>query len=654
MAAPVAPQLGLGVRSVEAALVAPSKNPPMQIVARLWTGRQRKSAMHSVRLSITSVSLAFLVAACGTSQPAPQTTEEGSGGNNAATTSDQNGNGGAKSTASSKSTSGGSKSTASKTTTGKGGSTATSQDNEGGASEGGQASGEGGSKASSSSKVSSSSTKAGSSSTGGKSGSSSDKATGGTTSTETATGGTGAGTQGGAGTKATTTVAVEEPTLVTSAQGAFWKVGAVTEVTSGNANVTVNDSSAKQEWTGFGGTFNERGWEVLQLLSAADRETAIKLLFDAVEGANFAYGRIPIGASDYYVGSKYTLNDNANDEKMEKFSIERDKKLLIPYIKAALAVKPDIKLWGSPWTPPPWMKTPNSSLDSTGYNGGKMKDTAFGAFALYLAKFVEEYGKEGMTITAVHPQNEPGYFNNDYPCCEWTGDQMKTFIGKHMGPVFAERNVKAEIWAGTMSAPEDSSKLSTILNDAEAMKYVKGAGLQWNTVNAVGTARSKNIPAMQTEHKCGNYDWVSGYNANKAPNDFAYAQESWNNIKEWINAGVSSYSAWNMVLDTIGNNMNETKKWPQNAPLTVDTGAKKLIITPAYYVFRHLSQYVDPGAKVVGTSGGDALAFKNPDGSIVAVLYNSGSAGKQIIAIGGKKLQFDMPGSGWATINWKG
>ena len=55
-------------------------------------------------------------------------------------------------------------------------------------------------------------------------------------------------------------------------------------------------------------------------------------------------------------------------------------------------------------------------------------------------------------------------------------------------------------------------------------------------------------------------------------------------------------------------------------------GSGTVTPTPAYYVFRHLSQYVQPGATVVGTSGGDAIAFKNTDGSVVVAMYNSGSA----------------------------
>jgi len=111
-----------------------------------------------------------------------------------------------------------------------------------------------------------------------------------------------------------------------------------------------------------------------------------------------------------------------------------------------------------------------------------------------------------------------------------------------------------------------------------------------------------------------------------------------------------------MVLDSAGKNLDTTRPWPQNALLTVDTSAKTLTVTPVYYVFRHFSQYVVPGAKRVATSGSspDAVAFKNPDGSIVAVMYNSGSSAKTtILAVGSAKVQFSVPANGFATVNYK-
>jgi glucosylceramidase len=208
-----------------------------------------------------------------------------------------------------------------------------------------------------------------------------------------------------------------------------------------------------------------------------------------------------------------------------------------------------------------------------------------------------------------------------------------------------------------MSNQTDGTIATNLANDAKAMSYVKGFGLQWNTMGSVSALKSKNVPIMQTEHRCGNYNGftsphaTSTYDANKPQNDFAYGVESWGNIKDWIDAGVNSYSAWNMVLDTLGTNLNASKPWHQNALLTVDRSAKKLTATPAYYVFRHFSQFVAPKANVIGTSGGEALGFKNPDGTIVLVIYNSGAAKKMTVSLGGTKFEFDMPGNGWATVH---
>ena len=183
-------------------------------------------------------------------------------------------------------------------------------------------------------------------------------------------------------------------------------------------------------------------------------------------------------------------------------------------------------------------------------------------------------------------------------------------------------------------------------------------GLQWGMLDLYKTNKSSfntgNLPVWATEHKCGNYPWnPAGYPAYKepAPNDQAYAVESWGYIRDAIKtAGVTAYSAWNMVLDTVGKGNDTTRQWSQDALLVVNTSSKTLILTPAYYVFRHASQYVQPAAKVVATSGGDAIAFKNPDGSVVAVMYNSGGTTNYTVQIKSQKYQFSMPGTGWATV----
>jgi len=430
------------------------------------------------------------------------------------------------------------------------------------------------------------------------------------------------------------------PELVTSGPNAYWIAGTPTKVTSGTAGLIVDATTKYQRFDGFGGCFNEMGWDAMSVLSPADATNALRLLFDARDGANFIYGRLPVGASDYSM-STYTLDDTAGDFAMANFSIDRDRQKLIPYIKAAMQIRPDLHLWASPWIPPDWMK------DSAGNMKGDAQTQ--GAYALYLARFVEEYGKEGLKIEAIHPQNEPGYAS-----VKWTQALFINFFKTYLGPTFAQRSVPAEIWCGTMSAPADGTWATALASDPAALQYVKGFGLQWNLQTTVAALAPKG-PVWQTEHKCGNYNFAtpywdqSRYDPNKPQNDHAYGEESWQLIRDWIVAGVNAYSAWNMVLDTIGKSLTG---WPQNALLVVDRAAKKLIVTPAYYTFRHFSQYVAPGATRIKITGStDALAFQNVDGSIITEVYNKGtSALTTTVAVSGALYRFDVPAHGWATL----
>lgn len=463
----------------------------------------------------------------------------------------------------------------------------------------------------------------------------------------TGSGGSG-GTDGNAG--GAPSEPIDEPTLITSGENDFWKIVEPT-MGDGNANITVNADQEEQDWLGFGGTFNEAGWEALSHLSDAERERALSLLFDVTDGAAFSMGRIPIGSSDYGL-SRYSLNDSTTpDPEMTNFSIERDRMNLIPYIQAALAIRPDLFMWGSPWSPPPWMKSNNA------YDRGNMLDDYLDAHALYLARFVEEYAKEGIVVAAIHPQNEPGYLQ-DYPSCGWSGEQMARYVRENLGPLFEERLPDTQLWLGTLSNPQSDHQIGqAVMGDAGAKAFLSGVGLQWGMQQHVQYYADQGLTLMQTEHQCGNFPpqpRSQQYENSPAPNDFAYAQESWNLLYNWITKGVNAYLAWNMVLDTKGTNLDAVRPWNQNALLAVDESAGTLNVTPTYYLFRHFSQYVEPGAKRVAVDGDQAVAFKNPDGSIVTVVHNDGgSAAQTSVAVGGVTLQFEVPARGWATLNWQ-
>ena len=463
-------------------------------------------------------------------------------------------------------------------------------------------------------------------------------------------GGAGTGTAGDGGSAG---AAPTPDALITSASGAFWQEGTFTESTA-NATVTVDTNSVNQTWEGFGGAFNEMGWSYLT--SKAMQDEALALLF-GVDGAHFAWGRIPMGASDYAM-DRYTLDETANDTSLTNFSIERDKQKLIPYIKAAQAVNPNLRFWASPWTPPTWMKS--SPYQSPGnpvnaFDGGSMKgdDAILKAHAQYFVKFVAAYAEQGINVEVVAPQNEPNYSQN-YPSCIWSASTFTNFIGNYLGPALETAAPSVKIMLGTMSnnnSNADVAVANAVLADNKAKGYCKVMGVQWgmSDANQVNNLKSRGagIPIWLSEHKCGGQP---GANVATAPNDFNYGKDSWNYIRDAIKNGLTAYNSWNMVLDKGGKGNDNTRVWAQNALLVADSGT--ITKTPAYYVFRHVSQFVVPGAKRVGANGGDAVAFQNPDGSVVAIMFNSGGNANYVVDIGGKKLAFSMPGSGWATLKY--
>jgi glucosylceramidase len=439
-----------------------------------------------------------------------------------------------------------------------------------------------------------------------------------------------------------------------------------------------------QTWEGFGGAFNEAGWQQIMKLSTADQTKALQYLF-GTDGAHFAMGRIPIGASDYAL-TRYTEDETSGDTSLTSFNTTRDTMYLIPYVKAALMQNGSIRFWASPWTVPTWMKTRSGSAATTGtscgnptnngmtdsnvFDGGCMQagtnNANLNALANYFVKWIQAYNGMGIQIDTLAPQNEPNY-SQGYPSAIWDPATYVKFL-PILSKALSDNSLSTKIMLGTMSngdngtSSKDLMMVQAVMQDSTAKGIVKMMGLQWGMLdlwngdqsNGMSAPRSafmnnSNIAVWATEHRCGNYPWASGYKE-PAPNDQQYGVDSWGFIRQAITkGGVTSYNAWNMVLDPTGKGNDLIRQWSQDSLLVVN--GTSLVLTPAYYVFRHASQYTAVGAKVLTATGGDAFAFKNPDGSEVAVMYNSGSANTAYtVKIKGTVYSFSMPSAGWATV----
>ena len=362
-----------------------------------------------------------------------------------------------------------------------------------------------------------------------------------------------------------------------------------------------------QTWQGWGGCFNEIGWQVLQNLPVAKRQSILAALFDPRSGCRFNFCRLPIGASDY-AQEWHSCNETPGDYAMKHFSIARDKRQLIPYIKAALQYQPAMKLFASPWSPPTWMKFPAA------YNYGTLvwEKKNLQAYALYLRKFVEAYAQEGITINQVHVQNEP-VADQKFPSCLWTGAQLRDFIRDYMGPEFKKSGCKAEIWLGTINSENYNEFANTVLSDPKARQIVGGVAYQWAGKWALHRTLKAypDKPLIQSENECGD-----------GRNTWDYAHYICELFQHYLIHDVRAYVYWNMVLPPEG---KSTWGWRQNSMGVVDPASGRITYTPEFYVMKHHSHFISPGAVRLGLTGqwaGNAVCFANPDDSLALVIAN--------------------------------
>ncbi len=393
---------------------------------------------------------------------------------------------------------------------------------------------------------------------------------------------------------------------------------------------------------GFGACFNELGWTSLQQLRPADQESIFRELFAPGVGANFTLCRMPVGANDFS-RDWYSYDETAGDLALEHFSIDNDLQTLVPFIKAAQRFNPGLRLWASPWSPPSWMKKngfyaeaePGPGQPGNGILPGQVgkegtdmflqEDRYFEAYAHYFGRFIDAYRQQGIPIGMVMPQNE---FNSAqiFPSCTWTPEGLARFV-EHLGPVMAQRGV--QIFFGTLERG-NPELLNTFLSDAAAAKYVTGVGVQWAGKGALPAIHQQHpgLKLYQSEQECGD-----------GKNDWKYCTYCWKLMKLYFENGANAYMYWNLSLLKGG---ISHWGWKQNSLVTVDAGDHTFQFNSEFYLLKHASHFVQPGAQRVGIRGllHDALAFHNPDGSVVVLLRNDLPFGRPVdLVVGDRRIE---------------
>lgn len=468
-----------------------------------------------------------------------------------------------------------------------------------------------------------------------------------------------------------------EVATVTSTEEKPWVKGTVklSDKPKTTPVLTVDDNTAETAFDRWGMTFNELDYDALQLLSDDDRETLMRKFFAPDGEMHFGLGRISPGANDY-ARSWYSCDETKGDLELRHFNIDRDREAIIPFIKWAQKLNPEMKFWISPWSPPSWMKingdypvlsskynnqspdldyllysavggeTDEDEMKLTGPRDGVfprqlattdyfIQDPRYlSAYAEYFCRFIDEYAAEGIPIGMVMYQNE-AYSYTPYPGCAWTADGIIRFNRDFLAPRLKERHPDVKLYLGTFNTNR-LDHVEKLLADSALCSKIEGMGFQWEGREILPEIRKKHpeLKYISSESECGwgAFDWKA-------------AEHTFELINHYLGTGCNEYNFWNIILTDIG---ESPWGWKQNALVRVDSAQKSYTLTPEYHAVRHYTDFITEGSQIVGykPEGSDkmpVLIARTPSGSYSVMTANFNNKDRKLtVRINGKYLNVSL------------
>jgi len=460
----------------------------------------------------------------------------------------------------------------------------------------------------------------------------------------------------------------------TSAEGDALRL--ITEFEEGAADlqVRVDPEQEYQLITGFGGAFTESSAHLLNQLSEENRDLVLEAYFGE-SGARYSLTRTHMNSCDFSLG-QYSYAPVEGDTALVHFSVEEDRDDLIPMIRQAMSrSKEGFKIIASPWTAPPWMK------DNNEYVGGKLLPEYYDTWARFFARYIDAYREEGIDIWGVTVENEPLGNGNNWESMHFTPEEMAGFVANHLGPVL-ENDGKGDIrilgydqnrehlheWTDALYQNDEASGYfsgmaihwyaSTFEVFPEALQYAHNKAPEKHLIQTEACVDAE-VPRWKDdswywskEATDWGWDWAPEEDKHYHPKYvpvYRYARDIIGCLNNWVDGWVD----WNMVLDRQGG-PNWFKNWCV-APVIVDPDQDEVYFTPLYYVMSHFSRFIRPGATRIGIELSDeslqATAAKNPDGSIVVVIFNPLTEGRKFsLDIQGSSSQIAIPEQAIQTI----
>jgi glucosylceramidase len=411
---------------------------------------------------------------------------------------------------------------------------------------------------------------------------------------------------------------------------------------SGNV-IEVNESEKFQSIDGFGYSLTGGSAQVINRLPHNVRSSLLKELFGNGDGdIHVSYLRVSIGASDLdsAVFSYDDLPAGETDPELMKFSIDPDRQNLIPVLKEILSISPQIKILGSPWSPPVWMK------DNKNSKGGSLLPEYHNAYARYFIKYINAMKDEGITIDAITIQNEPLHPGNN-PSLLMPAEQQRDFIKNSLGPAFDSAGIKTKIILYDHNCDRPDYPM-TVLADAEAAKYVDGSA--FHLYNGDISALSQVYNAYPDKALYFTEQWTGAKGTFKGDLQWHVKNVIIGSMRNWSRVALE----WNLASDENYEPHTPGGCTECKGALTIDSSDIKRNV--GYHIIAHASKFVPPGSvRIASNIAGNLYnaAFLTPDGRKVLIVINdSDRVASFAIKAGVKFAQAALAGGGVGTYVW--
>ena len=404
--------------------------------------------------------------------------------------------------------------------------------------------------------------------------------------------------------------------------------------------IVVNPTTRFQTVLGFGAAFTDGSCSIFNQLAPAAREQLFHHLFHPSQmGLNVC--RTCIGSSDHS-GSLYSFDDGEADPELERFSIDHDRAYILPILRQARGVNPDLFLFSSPWSPPGWMKDNGSML------GGCMRHTHMPAYANYFVKFLQAYRQEGVEIQAVTVQNEVDADQQGLmPACFWPQEYEVDFVSDHLGPAFQKYGVKTRIWIIDHNYNLWGRAIAE-LETAGVRKYANSVA--WHGYNG----QPEWMMRVQNAFPNVEMHWTEGSPDHDDP-EYLRGWAAWaQKFSDILNNGCRSITGWCFATDEHGG--PNIGPYPLGGLVTIDSKTKDIYHSGEFWAMEHYARFIKRAAVRIDSQclgkGLSHTAFENPDRTFVLVITNPGAKRICELQCDEKTARLSLTANSVTTLVW--